>query len=227
MISLLLPTRGRPENMVRVVESAAATATGPVEFVFYVDDDDKPSLSTAMKLMALYDVNFVVEPRIVLSEMWNRCSEEAKYDVMMHAGDDLIFQTQGWDHMVMQVFDHFKDKIVFVHGDDLVHGPRLGTHGFLHRRWVQTVGYFVPPYFSSDYNDTWLNEVAERVDRKVYLPELITEHMHPDVGKAEYDQTHMDRIERHHRDDVASLYARLGPKRDEDVRKLLAVIGEI
>ena len=42
------------------------------------------------------------------------------------------------------------------------------THGFLHRNWVETVGYFVPPYFSSDFNDTWLNEVADMIGRKIY-----------------------------------------------------------
>jgi hypothetical protein len=42
MISLLVPTRGRPANVARFLNSAAATARTPqaIEAVFYVDDDD-------------------------------------------------------------------------------------------------------------------------------------------------------------------------------------------
>lgn len=221
-ISILCPTRGRPDNMVRLVESCDRNAAGSVEFVFYLDEDDELSIERARELSVARGggVTAVTGPRIVLSEMWNECANYARADVMMHAGDDIVFRTPRWDQLVLDTFDRYPDKIVFVHGDDRLQGANLGTHGFLHRRWVDTVGHFVPPYFSSDYNDTWLTDVADRLGRRVYLPELVTEHLHPLAGKAEWDATHQDRLERGERDQVGELYRLLESERLEDAAKL-------
>jgi hypothetical protein len=89
---------------------------------------------------------------------------------------------------------------------------------------METVGYFVPPYFSSDYNDMWWTVVAREIDRLVYLPDLHTEHMHPAVGKAPLDQTHQERLARHRNDDCDAIWHRTAPQREEDIQKLLATI---
>ena len=224
-ISLLCPTRGRPDSMRRLVASCDNTAHGVIEVVFYLDNDDAESIAVASALAATRrNVVTIVGDRIVLSEMWNRCAERASADVMMHCGDDIIFRSTSWDEAVLDVFGRHPDRIVFVHGDDKVWGERLGTHGFLHRRWVDAVGYFVPPYFSSDYNDTWLTEVATRIGRRVYLPEVVTEHMHYAVGKGPLDRTHEERLARAQRDNVHRLYVDLAPKRIEDAYKLRAAM---
>lgn len=220
MISVLLPTRNRPDNVRRLLSSAFETADAEVEFVFYVDDDDESSRD----VIDHYGATKIVGPRVVLSETWNRCWERARFDVAMQCGDDIVFRTDGWDSIVLDEFDRHDDRIVFVHGDDGFQHDRVGTHGFLHRRWIETVGYFMPPYFSSDYNDLWITEVADALGRRRYLPNVYTEHMHPVAGKGEWDQTHRERVARHQRDDVASIYRRRAPERAADVVKLQAVI---
>jgi hypothetical protein len=109
---------------------------------------------------------------------------------------------------------------VFVHGEDGHQHDRLGTHGFLSRRWVETVGYFVPPMFSSDFNDTWLTEVADRIGRRVFLPNVLTEHLHPAAGKGKWDRTHLERLERHRRDQPERLYQQTVGERMEAAAKL-------
>lgn len=221
MISVLVPTRNRPDGVRRLLDSAYATAKTDVEFVFYVDDDDDSSTA----IMGEYDdVSITIGPRIVLSEMWNACATLARHDVMMHCGDDIVFRTDGWDERVLDEFDQYGDKIIFVHGRDGYQDGRVGTHGFLHRNWIDAVGYFVPPYFSSDYNDLWLTEVADALHRRRYVPTIYTEHMHPVIGKGTWDQTHQERLKRHQQDDVAKIYRDTAPQRAEDVRKLKAVI---
>lgn len=223
-ISVLCPTRGRPEAITTLVGSALSTAAGPVELVFYVDTDDDLS-AAVLDEMAHLPVRYVRGPRIVLSQMWNRCADVAKADVMMHCGDDIAFRTPGWDTRVLAAFEAVPDRIVLVHGDDGFQRERLATHGFLHRRWVEAVGYFVPPHFSSDYNDVWLTEVADALGRRAYLPDVVTEHMHPAAGKGEWDLTHRERLARHERDDPGALYASMVDGRAADVAKLKAVIA--
>jgi 2-polyprenyl-3-methyl-5-hydroxy-6-metoxy-1,4-benzoquinol methylase len=220
MISILAPTRGRPANMKKVVESARATATN-FEFVFYIDSDDTPSKDMADTL----GVKYVVGERIVLSQMWNEAYKVAVGDIIMHGGDDLIFRTNGWDSAIENELKNVPDKILFVYCDDGYTKTEFGTHGFVHRNWIDVVGYFVPPYFSSDYNDTWLNDVADMIGRKKKASALI-EHMHPVCGKAEWDITHMERLGRHSRDNVAQLYEDKKAERIEDARKLNLFIKE-
>lgn len=223
MISICCPTRGRPDNIRRLHQSATDLAFGEVELVLYIDDDDRASLEVAEELPYVVTV---VGPRIVLSDMWNACTEEASADVLMQCGDDIVFRSYGWDQMVTGVIERSPDGILLVHGNDLVHGRRLATHPFLTRRWVDTVGYLVPPGFSCDWTDAWLHDVASAIDRRFYIPGLITEHMHPVVGKARLDDTHRERIARGRRDDVARLYAERAPERLADIAKLRTAMEE-
>jgi hypothetical protein len=220
VISVLVPTRGRPANVARLLESAQETAETEVEFIFYVDEDD----ASSHDVIDRHGATRLVGPRVVLSETWNRCWERATHDVAMQCGDDIVFRTYGWDARVLAEFERFPDRIVFVHGEDGIQGDRIGTHGFLHRNWVTTVGYFVPPYFSSDYNDLWLSEVADALGRRVFLPNVYTEHMHPVAGKAQLDATHQERLARHQRDDVARIYRDTAELRVGDVEKLRAFV---
>lgn len=222
-ISILCPTRGRPDNVRRLVESADATASGPVQFVFYVDHDDTcgpperpPGVSDKIQ------AHVTQGPRIVLSEMWNECAQCAAADVMMHCGDDIVFRTPGWDDRVLEAFEAIPDRIALVHGDDKFNYG-VATHGFLHRAWVDAVGYFCPPYFASDYNDTWLTEVADGLGRRVEV-DVLTEHMHPCAGKAEWDVTHRERLARHKQEDCDRIWRDTAGLRAADVEKLRRVI---
>jgi len=120
---------------------------------------------------------------------------------------------------VRRAFAAFPDRLIFLHGDDKMHGKNFGTHGFVHRKWVETLGYLCPPHYESDYNDTHLNEVADMINRRIYLP-FVTEHMHPLAGKAEWDKTHLERLERQKKQNTAELYASKSWERVRDAELL-------
>ena len=89
---------------------------------------------------------------------------------------------------------------------------------------METVGYFTAPYFSCDYGDTWINDLADRIGRRVYLPDVVTEHLHPGVGKAPFDKTHEERVLRGQQDNVVGLWESLEAERAADAAKLQAFI---
>lgn len=223
-ISILCPTRNRPESVKRLINSGFDTAVGPIEFVLYVDHDD-PTKDEVLSLESDY-VRVIVGDRCILSVMWNRCFDQAKADIFMHCGDDIVFRTNKWDNMVVREFAKVPDKILLVHGRDGFQDDRIATHGFLHRKWVETVGYFVPPFFASDYNDMWLTLVADVIGRRVYLPYMYTEHMHPLARKGTWDITHQERLIRHKSQKVDQKWRSTQNLRERDVLKLRAVINK-
>jgi len=225
-ISLLCPTRNRPDFIYEFIVSAITTAKYPkdLEFIFYTDIDDKKSNIFFEQNLEFLQEDFeekfdsdiqikrIIGDRIVLSEMWNKCWEKSTANIFFHAGDDIRFRTLDWDEIVLNKFNEISDKIAFIFGDDgftetLDNGTRFfGTHGFIHRNWTDTIGYFVPPYFSSDYNDTWLNDVSKKINR-IYKVKIMTEHLHPVAGKHFFDKTHKERLKRHIKDKVNDLYS--------------------
>ena len=225
MISILCPTRNRPSELARMVTSVQNTVSSlkKVELLFYVDDDDIlsiPAITELQDTIKGLTLKYRQGPRITLTQCWNELLPDVDGDLVMQGNDDIIFRTGSWDVMVEDKFKASTDKILLVHGsDDGMHFGNFAPHGIVHKRWVDAVGYFIPPYFSSDYGDKWLNDVANELGRRVYLP-FIVEHLHFLFGKAAKDRTTLDRLERHAQDDVDNVWLLLEPKRASDVKKL-------
>lgn len=201
-ISILLPTRQRPDGLKRVYESAMETADSPkdIEVVCYIDENDGSydsiDLPHLTKVIGPREFNGIVN----LSIMWNKCWQNATGEVFMHCGDDIVFRTKGWDTAVKEAINARPGKIAFVWCNDISPESQrneFGTHGFVHKNWTDTIGRFVPPYFASDYNDTYLNEVSRRLGVQTYIHHQITEHMHYSLGKAEIDTNTKERLDRH------------------------------
>lgn len=219
MISLLVPTRRRPESFAQMAESAWEAAMFPrqVEIVARSDDDDTLP-------PALGQVN-IVGRRATLSSLWNDCAVEASGEILMQCADDIRFRTAGWDEHVRLAFDEHPDRIVYVYGRDGIADERMATHGFMHRSWLKTVGYFTWPHFTSDYGDLWNHTIAERLGRLHYIEEVYTEHLHPAVGKAPLDETHRDRVERDKTDKNYERWEAAQPDLDRAVERLAAVMS--
>jgi hypothetical protein len=190
MISILTPTRSRPENVKRLVSSIFATANNPneIEILFYVDEDD----FTFPIEMESENVRVIRGPRMWLSLMQNILFSQCRGEIIMYAGDDVVFKTHGWDTSVIEAFNKFPDKLVLVYPNDLAtHGAKIALHGFLHRRWVETVGYWVAPGRGSLY-DLWHTEVARHLGRLHYLNDVHVAHIHYRQGnkQAKYDEVY-------------------------------------
>jgi glycosyltransferase involved in cell wall biosynthesis len=229
IISLLVPTRGRPENVARFLSSVLETASDleNVEVVLRVDEDDA-AVQSVIEVCAgvqSFRVHLLIGPRLVLSDAWNVCYRAARGEALGFFADDVVFRTKGWDDEVRRAFEAVPDRIAFVHGRDGVpwHDEHFGTHGWLSRRWVEAVGRFFPPYFGGECVDTWVNQVADGIGRRTFLPGVLTEHLHPDLGKAPADATHTDKVA--HLSKSRKLFDAKRAERTGEARKLLSVIA--
>lgn len=192
MISVIVPSRGRPDLARRLFDSVKSTAKTDVEIKFYLNDDD-PALHEYKKLLdaSIYEIG----PDQSTSFSWNKMSDNCKHDYVMLVGDDAQFLTNEWDRMIIDFFETYpkKDKILFVAPRDrafreekkwnmskidmrkpykiTTYPPEVGTsHFILHKNWINTLGYFLPPQFWHWFIDPWLTKVAVKLGRCYVLP---------------------------------------------------------
>lgn len=203
MISIICPTRNRPENLKRLITNLHSTANlDNLQFIFYIDNDDIQSeaaiiyCSTLISLSDHKTLNYEIlrGPRVFFSQMLNEAYKLCKHDIIFMIGDDMIIHNKGWDKRIIDIFDASKDKILLVYGPDGYQPRTFGTHVFVHRNWINIQGSLMPINVSSDFGDTWYNDIADIIGRKIILDDFGLEHLHPLAGKAPYDPTYTDRI---------------------------------
>jgi len=193
--------------MERVWKSANETAAKPLalQIVFYIDNDDKESLDKLRQMVEeektihgslSQRIECVLGERLLMgSDMWNIAYEKAIGDIVWLGGDDNIFRTDGWDEIVRKTFNKIPDKIAYVYGSDGLRADDLGTHGFVHRNWVNAVGFFTPPRFVFYKSDLWLTKVASDIKRKYFLKDdFLIDHMHYTKGRSPRDDTYRERM---------------------------------
>ena len=191
-ISILCPTRGRPDRLSKMIESCLKTANNPerIEFILYIDDDEKiPVIDNRSA-----NINVLSGPRIWLSGMHNACASVATGEILMWAADDICFLTYGWDTEVISQFEKWNDGLGLVFPNDLSnYKGKLATHAFVKREWLRAFGSLVPPYLPDAYTDNWITYLATKIGRITYLENMIVEHLQYRQGKSKFDETYETR----------------------------------
>lgn len=184
MIDLLIPSRCRADRLLETLNSAKTTADNldNVHAIIYLDGYDD---SDYTKTFGVFNKTTIIRGHNdVLSKLWNVCFDAGKGKIVMHCADDIIFESKGWDTIVE---NHFKDnKISLLYGMDGHQDKNCPTHSFTLRKAAEIIGYYLPPYFTADWNDVWLGEVYKKLDRIKYDPSIMTRHLHVNVDK-KYD----------------------------------------
>lgn len=189
MISIILATRKRPELFKAMCLSALDTALEPneIEFISYHDDDD----DSVYEYVGNHKEVVGVAGARTFNQMFNECCKVASGDIYMNIADDCTFRTKGWDKRVRETFDQYPDKIVFVAPDNEEWARwGFGVIGFLHKNWVDTLGYFINPHKWAESSDRWTNEVAVAINRRVHLLDVTVSHENV------RDQVHKDKNKR-------------------------------
>jgi len=227
LISILVPTRGRPESVFRLINSINATASRKdlVEILFYVDHDDD-SFPSSLDLDS--NVKEIRGERVWISLAWNCLFAHSQGEILMYTGDDVVFETQGWDEEVRTAFTQFPDSLGLVFGDDGGwYAGKLAINGFVHRAWADLLGYFTYPARVSAI-DLWIHECASYISRVVYLEKVMFRHVHYRQGDAtaKFDETYKDAYDKSVRWGIMDSYDSLSRERRIDKIILSRKIGQ-
>lgn len=180
-ISILCPSRGRPEMARRMAESAVATASDArgLEVLFWLNEDD-PKLSEYKH--GPYTV-LIMGKDGPTSYAWNELAKRAAGDILMLMGDDAVFETPGWDERLREEaapdLDGWVKCKVFSFDDGR---SELGTghpHPAITREVYNRLGYLACPMFRHFYVDTWLVELAKEAEIFHYIADMRVLHDKP------------------------------------------------
>lgn len=189
-IALLCPTRGRPKELKRMIDSARATSEqGAVEFYIYMANDVPPE---EYELNGS-DIKLCRGPDWPTVQSWNSLAEyameDSKNNIFILAADDMVFTTPYWDRAILDHYGALANKIHIYSLQDS--RDQLGTpHPIVTRQYIEAMGYFLPPIFLHWFIDSWTVQIGKYNDCFTHLKDYMLQHIKPwDDGNG--DETHM------------------------------------
>ncbi len=183
MISLLCPTRGRPNQAERLIKSFFSTQKNQNQILFYVADDDECK-EQYYELFNKYKIGFYRGPPMSTSFIWNFLAHQATGEMVTLIGDDVEIKTKNWDEILIEANNIHEDKIYVLTVDDgrkdrfaQNDGRMRCDHPTVNKKWIQTLKYFVPPFFMHRYLDAYTRNLAIEINRFIEIKEVVFEHL--------------------------------------------------
>ena len=189
-LSLIVPTRNRPEQLRQFLTSIQRTAKRPerLEIILVVDDDTTCDTSGFPRLNICQTIG---PPGRTMGEL-NRAGYAASHGVhIMLLNDDVVVRTHGWDRTVLACFKRFPDPVALVHVNDTLIRDYLCTFPIVSRAYCEIIGGICPAEYERYRIDDHIEDVFNilaflGIRRTVYLPDVIFEHCnsvnHPTAG---------------------------------------------
>jgi hypothetical protein len=202
-----------------MIESAIGLAANPneIEFCIYLDINDLFDSSMFPKA----NIRIFKGPSLPTSTMTNFMYSQAQGEILMYAADDIVFLSENWDDIVKSELKNPLSTAKLLATNDLSpNSPRIATHGFVSRYMASVLQYLLPPYFESEFCDTWLTTISRKSRTFSYRHDLVIEHRHPNWGKASLDDTYISRKKRYQHIRLFLQFLLLTPLRRTEIHLL-------
>jgi hypothetical protein len=167
-ISVLCPTRGRPEALARSIASLMDNADKPaqVEVILAVDPDDETSY-----LHVLNGATVIAWPAPQrfgyqnLHMYYNGLVTQAYGKWLFIWNDDAIMKTKGWDTVVV----NHAPALLFPTPDE---APHCNAFPIFPTEWARVMGRVG----GGAYVDTWLQTIGEQLSIQERVPIEVSHH---------------------------------------------------
>jgi len=163
LVSVLLPSRGRPQGLFHAVSSLITRCNDPksIEILLRLDDDDAESQKAVECMNRVFGdtvkIRCITGPRgggyrdfhIFVEEL---CAV-ARGDFLLLFNDDTVMDTEGWD----MKFAHFRNEFCVLRLDT---SQNCHDNPFpaVHRKIHQVIGHFS----KHAYCDAWMERISRR-----------------------------------------------------------------
>lgn len=192
MISLIHPSRGRPEKSYATTKEWVSKAGCEVELIISIDNDD-PKKTDYIDLYFKdegYDRHLIYNLNTSVVEATNKAAKLSKGNVLVYVSDDFRCP-DNWGQLVNKEFAD-EDRPLLIKVDDCLqqfNTPVL-TIPIMNRALYERLGYFWHPGYKSMFVDEDLYWTAQKLGATKNCPYLKFPHEHPANGKAPNDETY-------------------------------------
>ena len=195
LVSLLLPTRGRPDLVLRSLRSIVEHASQPkdIEVMFGIDDDDLASWQAIkagmekLPALAYQAIAFTPMGYQHLHHYNNMLAAKAQGQWLFIWNDDCLMETQGWDEFLRDVRNEFgllDPKISNAAGQF-----ERGLFPLVPKKWFALTGHLS----ASCQTDTYLTLVANALHLRYAAPFSIFHDRYDETGH-NLDATYKARV---------------------------------
>jgi hypothetical protein len=187
-VSVLLPSRGRPESLGRSIEYLRHTATHPEEIEVLVGyDADDPNTATVAEASGVAPVQF--PKRFGYSQLHryvNDLAERAAGEWLLLWNDDALMLTLGWDSVIAH-YEHTTPRVLS--SSSTGYGHSLCCFPTASRGLYEALGHLS----LSPHVDTWLQDLGRATGILTDIPVQV-HHDRYDLTGGHNDQTRAESL---------------------------------
>ena len=185
-VSVIIPSRARPDRLREAVDSLLDTAYG-VEVILVLDPSDLESHVVAgdeCQTLFLDD-----HATTNTAALWNAGAAMATGDFFVAGADDLVFLDNWLDIALAKMEAMGGSGVVALNDNEETFGS-LAAHFIMSRSYATRMlgGVIFPPVYEHGYTDVEVTWRAAQNNRLVFAKDAKLLHNHPIYGLAETDQ---------------------------------------
>lgn len=170
-ISVLIPERGRPDELDNCITSLVTNAGEDVgyEINIAIDDDDEVWAARADPFIENRHIKTFRWPCApTLGVKLNQLFKHSKGEIIWFIADDYQMLTEGWPAKFRAAVKALPNGIGVLYPKD-DHHPGHTSLPILTRKAIEAVGMYMPPWFPFWFLDTWWDEIGIMTDLKVQI----------------------------------------------------------
>jgi hypothetical protein len=198
-ISILLPTRNRPQKFERMLISLIKKSYNikRIELLIFIDNDDKEKKN-------YYKIINKYKKKIYIHYYVNKVETHAKrnnfllkkinnLDIVFPINDDMVFVSNNWDRYVDLEFSKINRheplclwtkcnrKYKYL---DFPAFPIVNSH------WINKLGYLGCELFNFWYLDWWICDISRKSWKYLITNNIVLMHLHINNKKENIDEVH-------------------------------------
>ena len=195
-ILIQFPTRERPEKFITYLDRYIEYLSNKEDYQINVSCDilDLTMNTTRMRdlLRSMPNIKLIYSNNKSKIEAVNAGVTLLKWDILIHASDDMWPMIKGYDNIIRDLFKkHFPDGDGVLHFNDGFQGEKLNTLSIMDRKFYDRLGHIYNPVYKSLYADNEFDEISRMLNKRVYIDQVIIKHEHPgNMNEIESDDLH-------------------------------------
>jgi glycosyltransferase involved in cell wall biosynthesis len=185
-ISLIHPSRGRPQKAFETANEWIRKAGIDVEYILSIDESD----DILSYHQYFYVTEYLINNNKSVVDATNEAAKKSTGDILIYLSDDFKCPN-NWAELVLKEFERVTWPMLLKAHDNLQKfETRVCTIPIMNRQLYNLLGYFYHPTYKSMFCDQDLFETCDRLGVIKYAQHLVFPHEHHSIGMSLNDDTY-------------------------------------